>query len=514
MKHRLKILVNAIQFSVGSYLEYLFTLLVSIVIARQLGPEQYGLYTLLMWMSSLGVLFANGGITTGVIKFVAESRGHDDDQLAGQVVSWFSMIQRCSTSLVIVVLLGVGMVVWDRVVPGVPQWILLVLAPAVAFKARYMFYVSNAKGLERFEIISKVVAIVGPLSLLMVSGLMLVDGNLGDYILAYVAVSILYCVVMRMILSGQLPNAPTISLSKNLKARMMRHLRLVTTNAILGFIVLKQSEIAFLSILSSTENVAFYNIGFTLAVAAALLVPGIFSGVLLPLMSRTSSQGEQLFPTRVLQSTRYLLLLSTPVVCLGVTFAHELVNILYGAQYGPAALAFQICLLSACAHIISDGAQSYHMGTDKQGTLLRLLVIAAVINLGLDYFLIKYYGLEGALAANLAAALLLASAIVLNAARLLKMRLEFGVYARTVLAGVIAIVPVLVCKHYLPDLAAIILGTFIFGGLFAVASIGLRCWSLQDVCFARELIERYAAERMRLLDKWLAIAESRYRLQQ
>lgn len=57
-------------------------LLVGIVLARNLGTEQYGLYSLMMWFLSLAGLVVNLGIGEMTKRFVAEAMGQQNKRAA------------------------------------------------------------------------------------------------------------------------------------------------------------------------------------------------------------------------------------------------------------------------------------------------------------------------------------------------------------------------------------------------------------------------------------------------
>ena len=79
---------NTLFSSLGIYTEYLLGMLTSILIARYMGPHDYGIYGLALWLASLGVMLTNGGTTTAMIKFVAELRGKDDFALIKPVATY------------------------------------------------------------------------------------------------------------------------------------------------------------------------------------------------------------------------------------------------------------------------------------------------------------------------------------------------------------------------------------------------------------------------------------------
>jgi hypothetical protein len=72
---RAEVIRNTLFSSVGTYTEYFLGMLVSIIIARHLGPGDFGTYSLVVWLVACGVIATNAGSTTTMIKFIAELRG-------------------------------------------------------------------------------------------------------------------------------------------------------------------------------------------------------------------------------------------------------------------------------------------------------------------------------------------------------------------------------------------------------------------------------------------------------
>src|SRR6185437_8577763 len=75
MSTRDSALRNTLFSSIGIYTEYFLGMVAAIMVARHLGPTDYGIYGLFIWFASVGVVVTNSGVTNGVIKFVAELRG-------------------------------------------------------------------------------------------------------------------------------------------------------------------------------------------------------------------------------------------------------------------------------------------------------------------------------------------------------------------------------------------------------------------------------------------------------
>jgi O-antigen/teichoic acid export membrane protein len=52
---------NSLFSSVGIYTEYFLGMLASIIIARHLGPHDFGTYSLVVWFVAIGVTATNSG---------------------------------------------------------------------------------------------------------------------------------------------------------------------------------------------------------------------------------------------------------------------------------------------------------------------------------------------------------------------------------------------------------------------------------------------------------------------
>lgn len=104
MNSRSRTLNNTFFSSVGLYTEYVLGMLTSILIARYLGPDGFGTYSLVIWMVGMGVAISNSGTASAAIKFVAELRGSERNELIPYTLDYLRRAQR--VFLLIVVLGG------------------------------------------------------------------------------------------------------------------------------------------------------------------------------------------------------------------------------------------------------------------------------------------------------------------------------------------------------------------------------------------------------------------------
>ena len=192
MTSREHTLRNTIFSSIGTYTEYFLGMVAAIMIARHLGPEYYGIYALFIWFAAVGVVITNSGITTGVIKFVAELRGANQQDLIVPLLADFRRVQRWH----LLVVLGIGTLLFlaagRRFAPDLSYVEFGLLIVAVGMRAPYMFNISIAKGFEAFDATARIALMSAPLNLVLVGIAMLLHAPIFWFLVVYAISSAIF----------------------------------------------------------------------------------------------------------------------------------------------------------------------------------------------------------------------------------------------------------------------------------------------------------------------------------
>lgn len=487
----MKTINRAYHFGVSIYIEYIIGLMISIIIARALGPNDYGLYAFTIWMCSLFIVIANAGINTAAIKFMAESYTSEDINYTNNTFKYLTKMEKISVFFVVAVSGIVLWYFWSSINPELSTYILIAVLIAIYFKAKYMYFTSVAKGIEKFHLISKVVIITAPINLVMVFTASFFLNDIETYIWLYMFICIMYLYLMRTNIKKYLNYDVSGTVDLNIKRRINKHVSIVSVNIFLSFIIFKQSEIGFLYYLTGQEYVSFYSIGFALASAAVLLVPGIYSALLLPLMSRLGANGKGEVKYVYISSMRYLFILSMPVLAIGIVSADTIVNIMYGKLYIEAGISIQICLISSVIAIIATSGQSYLMSSDRQSTVLKVMIVTAILTLILDYYFIINFGLIGALIANLISVAFISFFIIYFATKYLSAKLEYIVFGNIIASTFLSVTPlVLMSIFYGSNIYNMLFGIFLFIIIFFYTTIYFKCWTKLDLKMILYFIEK------------------------
>jgi O-antigen/teichoic acid export membrane protein len=506
MTVRAQALRNTMFSSIGIYTEYFLGMLTSIFIARQLGPDDFGAYSAIIWLVAMGVAITNAGTASAVIKFVAELRGADREALIAPTIRYLRRAQRWFL-LAVVIAVGVLLLLsGQHIATGFDHlWIFGFLAVAIALRSQYMFNVGIAKGFENFRATAIVASVATPLNLGLVLLAWALDAEVEALLVVFVISGVVfYAMSHRQVAHLIPPAAVDATLPDALLRRVRRHMRLVAVTVTIGFFAASEMEVFFLNAFGDSHGAGHFKVAYLLASGAAMLVPGVIGALLLPMMANALSQGRDIAGRRFVASTTYLALLAAPLVAFGAVFAVPIIDFMYGAEYAPAAPVFAACLAACALATVSQSGSSLLISADRQITILILVILCGVIKVILDVLLIRAWGLGGATLAYVAASAFGAAANLILALRMIGMQPNWSRLLRILVAAAITGLALLPLRGHWPSLPTLLVAGLVTVPLYALMTLLLRCWSGEDIEHLTGLHQRIAGGRPRILGRLLA----------
>jgi O-antigen/teichoic acid export membrane protein len=441
MNSRSSAIRNTLFSSVGIYTEYLLGLLTSILIARHLGPQIFGGYSLIIWMVSVGVTMTNAGTANAVIKFVAECRGGNREELIQPLLAYLRRTQRMCLLLVLAVAALLSAFAGNRLAPGYDHLVLFgLLVVTISLRAPYMFNISLAKGFENFRATATISLIATPVNLAMVLAAWLMHAPAGGFLAVFaISSAVFFLASHRLTMHLAPPSPPGTQLPPELRRRIVRHMRFVAVTITIGFVAASDVEVLFLNLFASPAAAGEFKVAFQLAIGATLLLPGVLGALLLPMMANALSRGMSLAGRRFVAATTYLALLAAPLVAFGGVFAGAVIGLLVWARPMLPRCRY---LLSVCLAARWVRWRRAHrvclVSADRQRNILILVVVNGAIKLLLDFVLTVHYGLAGAVAACVTANIFTASAMVTMATRVSGLQPDWSRLLRIVFAALLA----------------------------------------------------------------------------
>lgn len=487
------VLKNTYYSSISIYFEYLLGLVISILVARSLGVEAFGVYGYLVKVAGIAIILTNAGIGIGAIKFIAEARASGNAEDIYAINTYFKRIQHIKILVVTGVVAALTLFFPGLLVETEYQHLIFFLLFSVVFKSVHMYRVGVLKGFERFDFLAFTVLVVAPVNLFAVSIAWFFGAGINLMFSIFAGVSVLYYLVsafyVRKLIRSK-NNFKKPELSEPLKLRIKHHLKVVSINTVVSVLVLGQCEVLLLKHFVSNESVALFNIASILSNAAISLVPGVYSLILLPMIAKsvTATGGNPAF--KISESVRYLFVLALMVATPSFVYGDSIVSVLYGESFVEAGWVFGTLTVVGVLTAFRDPINAYLLSTDKQSILLKFSLYTLVMSLIINYFFISIWGLEGAVLAFSVVSIVLTILLVNITRHYLTIAINYKKLGLTVLASAIAMAIVFELSSCFIGILEVIVGFIAFGLLFLVNLILLNCLTEADYAMILSLSKK------------------------
>jgi len=392
-----KIAKNAIYNFLIKVITLTFSFVASVVVARSLGPEGYGVYSFVIWFLSMVGLLVNLGIPTTITKYVSEYWGRKEFRSVSTILSRLLRVELGAGGVVSLLLFLLAPLIADWY--NDPELSLYLRVASLVILPLGLMWLYNGFfcGLQRYDLIARINLLVSPVTLILIL-LVLHSGGGIEWLVGVSAVTnlllvISYIYLKKMKFSFLQRGSPAHDFGE----RWFKFSAGVFVVLILDSIVWERFGIFFLSLFSTPSEIAFYNVAFILSSRTLILLPGALTGILLPAMSEVYGGGDKEELKRVhLNSTRYLAMLSFPLCLGGMAIARQLLPALYGSSFQPASFIFIILLLGGTVGSVSTSSSSLLYGAELQGVVVRVGILSALVNITGCWFLVPVLGAMGA----------------------------------------------------------------------------------------------------------------------
>lgn len=381
----------------STYVSFFFGLLVSAVIARGIGPADFGRYSYIIWISSILVLVANNGLTTTGLRYISESLGQGTTDVASDIHGWLLKRQHiCVLISTTGFLLTIPLTLpsdW-----GMPFAVLVgVIIVSLIAKAYYIFEISAAKGYGQFAVEATSTTLMSGLNLLIVLGMFFLHAPAIAYLVLFAVVNIGYYLIAHRMLKARRITATRNDLDAELRPRIRSHLHwtiLLTLAAAFGN---KASETYLLGTTVGPAEVGFFAIAAALTRGGVELLAAGLNTVLMPLMAHGYGQGGSARVHAILATAVRLFGFGGFLLAgIGFLWADVAVALIYGDRYREAASVFRVMILVAGLTLSHGAFGALLSTTDNQRIRAGVAIGSVVISAAAAFLLVPRYGLNGA----------------------------------------------------------------------------------------------------------------------
>lgn len=365
------------------------TLLLYILLARILGPEQYGVLASATALAAMLSLFIQFGFPSLMARDAAA------DPIEGpKATTQFLLIEGLNSAFVLLLLLPLARFLGFEGI-GLTICYLAVLAEVGRSVKMTLRAVLRGRGWFRAESIS--VAIERSLTVLLTAGVLLLTQNLVWAIATLVGVRLLDNLALGYYLSRRvnLWSAPRWN-------SFPQAFRIAWPFALAGvlWVFYYQVDLVMLKSLAPPEEAGFYGAAYRVMEIFSAL-PRVIFAVFITKLSRCYVTTPEQMPQEIFKATRMVSAIVLPFLIVASFLQFFLVKLIYGDAFLPAVAPLAIILTSTSLSIFSDFLRRVLMAVRQEQLLPRLLAVTVVLNISVNAFLIPRFGAVGAASATL-----------------------------------------------------------------------------------------------------------------
>jgi len=324
----------------GTALATVIMAIASILIARLLGPELYGQYTLALVVPQLLFLFTDLGINQGIIKFTANLRTKGETNRLTKIIK-YGLLLKASTGIAIFIINYTLADFFASVLLQRPDlaFYIRIASTAVVFQVIATTATSAFVGLDKTEynaLTSNIQAIAKAIiSIALVLFGFSVAGALLGYVASYIVAAAAGATILFFIVREKQNTKNNHILTDDLKTLIHYGAPLYISILLTGFIPLYQN--VMLAIFTTDADIGNYKAATNFATLITVLTIPITTA-LLPAFSKLDSSTTQKIKTFFKLANKYTTILIMPITILILIFSNEIVQIIYGSTYQSAPL--------------------------------------------------------------------------------------------------------------------------------------------------------------------------------
>jgi len=405
---------NSIYEFSRTLVEKIGALIFTMILARLLMPELFGLYSLALSTIILFATFSDLGIGTALVMFISRELSKRKTNLSITPIKKISeriehnpkgyynylikikFILTFLTSLILILL-----AYWiSNIYYNKPIFYALLAGGLYLFLNSFIgFFSSLYQSFNNFKKILKKEIIFQVLRLIVVPLIILLSLNFSEEILflnIILALSFCYLIALGVLFIKK-PILVGKELNKKEKKQVNKFILPLTTIIFSG-VLFGYIDMIMLGHFVDSEFIGYYSAAFALIGSAMVLLE--FSTALFPLFSRL---GGKRLERALKKSIKLIIPLSLLLTFITILLAPLIIKIVYGEQYSNSILLLRILTLLIFSGPLTSIYSTYFISKGKTKIMVKLLISTTLINIILNYILISILVKQSNFAATIGA---------------------------------------------------------------------------------------------------------------
>ena len=394
-----EVLAGGVWTGISRFVPQIYTLAISIVAARILGPSGMGKQSFIGFVEATAIFAFTAGLPFTLSRYVARSLGAQRPHDVRLLLRWAWRIEAAGAIVAGATLVAVGLA------GASPRSAWVLAGVAASFSILYAVPSTLLVAVRRWRQAAIIPMATGLLStastvIVLVAG----GGIVGMFAVEAAVAAIGLAVVIRLSRAAMRhiadANAPAPSLDM---ADVRRYTLIVSLTSALDYVVWRRTEFYFLAHYSTSAQIALYSIPFA-AVTALARLPDPIARVVSPTVATLSGAGhDQRIRTGFGRAMRLLLFASLALTAGALALGPETLKLAYGSDYRDTSTVLLVLLIPFPLLPLLSLAAAVVMALGKLKVNALTMAFAALLNIGMDFALIPHHGAIGAAIANASA---------------------------------------------------------------------------------------------------------------
>jgi len=400
MSLKTEIAGNNIIFTAGNLIAAVIAFVTSILLARYLGPEGFGLYSMVLVVSGIFIVFTDFPTGSAITRFSSFFLGKKQIGKIKMLIKYLLKLRIISTVSIgmILILLPSQISIYIFNKPGIDfvilaSGILILTNSFIEFSIGFFNGVGAFRKIVTIRIVEKINKFVFPIAFVLI-GMGYLGAIFGILVASLMALLLVVGIWLKKYIFIFRTKVSTID------KKMIWEFGLWSFISAVAITLFSMVDSFMISVLGTVPEVGFYRIAVTWTYTITTLIP--LSGfVMYSYFSR--KQKKQYLSNIFSSSLFYTSMMVFPLSFLLSAFAGPIIEIFYGQSYIQSANVLTILGLSAIPLVIGAVIIAYFSGINRPDITTKIVSFSLIINAVLNYVLIINMGIIGAAIATLIA---------------------------------------------------------------------------------------------------------------
>jgi len=382
----------------GTVISAIISALASILIARFLGPEDYGLYALALVIPQIFFLITDFGIKEGIVKFSIESRERNQIALGIKIIKYGLLIRSLAALFSFIFIFftadSIATTLLNRSNLG---FYVRIASLSIIFQALYSTTIYAYIGLDKVTS-SSIVNQIQSLSKAIISVLLLalgfgLTGAVFGYVFGFIVAGLIGTITLLMHFKKYDQKNKIQNVNQHLKLLIKYGTPLYFSTMLIG--LMPQLIDVILSFFSSNFDIGNFKVTANFIVLMTLVTQQITTSFL-PVFTKLSQSTTQKYRNFFYISLKFTTLIMIPIATVLIIFSKDIVQLIYGTTYGDAGL--YLAIYSMQFFFTAFGLlnlPSLFNGLGKTKETLKMNFSIFIVVMILAPFATKFFGIIG-----------------------------------------------------------------------------------------------------------------------